>query len=186
MKNSVLDVILSRSSIRAYADTPLTEEALSALKEAALASPTARNLQAQRYIFITNKAILAEIERIYVDHVVSSGDQEATDRLIARNYKVLYNAPLFVVVAIDPSNAYGKVDAGIAVENLALAAKSLGLDSVILGLPAFCFNGERGADLRGKVSFPEGMVYGIGIAIGYPAMDKEPHETDSSHIICIK
>ncbi len=186
MNNQVLDMMCARSSIRAYTDQTLTDEEMTALKTAALASPTARNLQSQRYLFITNKAILAQIEQIYVDYVKSTKDQAAIDRLAARNYKLLYDAPLFVVIAIDPKNNFSQVDAGIAVQDLALAAKSIGLDSVILGMPAFSFEGERGAALREKVRFPAGLVYGVGIAIGHRATEKAPHETNLSDIICIK
>ena len=57
LNNPVLDTIAKRSSIRAYADTPLTCEQLEALKLAVLASPTAVNAQAQRHLFITNPQI---------------------------------------------------------------------------------------------------------------------------------
>jgi nitroreductase len=183
MKNCILDAISARSSIRAYTDTPLTEEELSALKTAALASPTARNTQTQRYLFITNKAILSEIEQAYIEHVAASGDEAAKERLASRNNKILYDAPLFVIVAIDPKGSFTKVDAGIAAQTLALAAKSLGLDSVILGLPAVSFESKRGPELREKMKFPPELAFGIGIAIGHRAMDKVPHESDPTHVI---
>ena len=186
LSNPVLGTIAKRSSIRAYADTPLTCEQLEALKLAVLASPTAVNAQAQRHLFITNPDVLADIEKAVVDKLLASGDQATIDRIAGRNYKVLYDAPLLVIVAIPADGTYYKVDAGIAAQSLALAAKSMGLDSVILGMPAMAFTGEGSEALREKTCFPAGLEYGIGVAIGHRAMDKDPHEYDMAHIIDVK
>ena len=183
LDNFVLETIARRSSIRAYLPKPLTQDQIAALKCTALASPTAVNAQSQRFIFITNYEVLASIEQAVVNRITESGDQSSIDRISSRNNKVLYDAPLFIIIAIDPNNAYGKVDAGIAVQNLALAAKSMGLDSVILGMPGMAFTGEGSDILRAQTKFPLGLEYGIGIAIGYRAMDKSRHEYTLSHII---
>jgi len=181
MENQVLSVIKSRSSIRAYRDTPLSAAEIGALKEAALCSPTARDAQTQRYLFITCKKTLAKIEQAVADTIIKSGDPVSIERLASRNNKVIYNAPLLVVIATDPKNSYGKVDAGIAVENLALAAKSLGLDSVILGMPSLAFEDEEL-----KALLPQGLAFAVSIAVGHRAMDKSPHAYDESHVIDIK
>lgn len=178
MENQVLSVIQSRSSIRAYQDTPLAEAEIAALKKAALYSPTARDAQTQRYLFITCKKTLAKIESAVANTIIKSGDPASIERLASRNNKVIYNAPLLVVIAIDPNNAYSKVDAGIAVENLALAAKSLGLDSVILGMPSLAFS-----DQELQALLPKGLVFGVSIAIGHRAMDKAPHAFDINHVV---
>ncbi len=185
MNNPVLDVIASRSSIRDYTPEPLTADEISALKQAALAAPTARNEQNQRFYFITSPALKDEIDKAVVDYFVAKGDQAVVDLLASRNNKVLYDAPLYVAIAIDTNNPYGKVDAGIAVQNLALAAKSMGLDSVILGFPGMAFQGAKGADLKKKLGFPDGFEYGIGISIGHAAKGKEPHQGNPEHIITI-
>lgn len=186
LNNFVLETIARRASIRAYSDQPLSEDELAALKCTALAAPTAVNARSQRFLFVTNRQMLDEIEQAVVHQILASGDQAAIQRTAERNNKVLYNAPLFIIIAVDPNNAYGQVDAGIAVQNLALAAKSMGLDSVILGMPAMAFSGTQGDALKQKLGFPEGLEYAIGIAIGHRAMDKVPHDYDLSHIIDVK
>ena len=60
--NDVIKTMLERSSIRAYTDEKLTQEQISLLQNAALSAPTAMNAQDQRFVFVTNAEIIAELE----------------------------------------------------------------------------------------------------------------------------
>lgn len=185
MNNPVLNTILNRSSIRAYTDKALTDEQMTALKAAALASPTAMNKQAQRFYFVTDKALIKEIEVQVGEAIKATGDEAAFARFTERGGKVMYDAPLFVAIAIEPNARFSKVDAGIAVENLALAAKAIGLDSVILGMPRMAFEGSRHDYFKERLGISPELEFEIGIAIGNAAMEKTPHESDPTHIITI-
>ena len=185
MENHVLEAILSRSSIRAYKEKSLDSEQIEALKKAALASPTAMNRQEQRFVFITDSKTIEKLNTAVFDAVIASGNEAFAERIRSRGGRILYSPPLLVCIFSKQSN-YAGVDAGIAVENLALAAKSIGLDSVILGMPAIAFTGEEGAKLTASLGVPEGYEFRIGISIGYKDTEKEPHEWDKSHIIEIK
>jgi nitroreductase len=185
MTNQVLEVIKSRSSIRAYKTNPLTQEQKTVLQEAALASPSAMNRQPYRFIFINNQAVLEEMEQEVINYFVEAGNNEVLERLKSRNNKVLYNAPCVIVIAIEDNNSYAMVDAGIAVQNIALAAKSVGLGSVILGMPGVIFNGEKADYWKNLLNFPDGFTYGIGIAVGHADMEKAPHDPDLAKILNI-
>ncbi|MBO6062031.1 MAG: nitroreductase family protein, partial [Clostridia bacterium] len=150
------------------------------LKKAALASPTAMNKQEQRFIFVTGEK-LPRLEEAIVEGVVASGNEAFIERMRQRGGKVTYGAPLVVIICANPSR-FAPVDAGIAVENLALAAKSLGLESVILGMPAAAF-GPGCEAAKAEFGFPEGYEFFIAISIGRGAVEKAPHEWDESHVI---
>lgn len=184
MENAVLNTMLERSSIRAYTDEKLTHEELEALKKAALSSPTAMNRQDQRFIFVTGDEKLDLLENSVMQSIIDSGNADFAERIKSRGGKTIYNARLIVVIAAKPSRFSG-VDAGIAVENLALCAKSLGLDSVILGMPEGAFKGRNAELLRREFRIPDGFEFQIAIGIGHRAMDKAPHEWDVSHVISI-
>ena len=186
MENQTLKAIFERSSIRAYAKEPLAKDAVDTLKQVALSAPTAMNRQELRFFFITSQKMISQIERAAIASYKASGNKEVVDRIESRGNTLMYHAPLFVIVAINPHNCYAKIDAGIAVSHLAIAAKSMGLDSVILGLPSAAFNGETGDDMKQKLGLPEGYEYAIGISIGQAAMQKSPHESDESHIIDVE
>ena len=97
----------------------------------------------------------------------------------------MYDAPLFVGIFAHPAKFSG-VDAGIAVQNIALAAKSIGLDSVILGLPRLAFEGSNAAKYKKLLGIEVEREFMIGISVGHAAMSKTPHEWDCSHIIDIR
>lgn len=182
MTNEVLETILKRSSIRAYSPEKLTDEELAALKTAALAAPTAMNRQEQRFVFVTDPDKLELLEKSIMDNIIRSGSVEFAERIKARGGRTTYWAPLVVIICSKPSH-FSRVDAGIAVENIALAAKSIGLDSVILGMPEGAFTCEGGEALKEAMRFPEGYEFSIAIAVGHRAMDKAPHERNEEHVI---
>ena len=184
MVNQVLTTILERSSIRAYTPEPLTEAQLGILKMAALASPTAMNRQTQRFVFVTDKAKLEELEKGIFDSILKKGDPAFVERMKSRGGRVTYGAPLVVIICAAPGH-FARVDAGIAVENIALAAKSIGLDTVILGMPEGAFAGDDGKAMRDSFHFPEGYEFCIAISVGHRATEKEPHTWDESHVIVI-
>jgi nitroreductase len=184
--NETIKTIFERASIRAYSSEPLTESELETLAKCALAAPTARNIQTRRFYFITNKVLINEIEREVVNIIYASGDELMIQRTKERNEKVIYDAPLLVVVAVDKSNKYSAVDAGIAVATLSLAAKSMGLDSVILGMPAMAFTGPRREYFKERLGMPKELEFETSIAIGHKAMEKAPHEFDMKHVIFVK
>ena len=181
MENSVLNTILSRSSIRAYTPEKLNEFELDVLKKAALASPTAMNRQDQRFIFVLTDEKRARLEEAIVEGVVASGNTAFIERMRSRGGKVTYDAPLVIIICAKPSH-FAPVDAGIAVENIAIAAKSIGLESVILGMPASAFSAPGGEKAKAEFGFPEGFEFQIAVSVGHGAMEKAPHEWDDGHI----
>ena len=182
MGNLILNTILSRSSIRAYQDEKLCEGELEFLKKAALASPTAMNRQEQRFIFVTSDEKRERLEQAIVEGVIASGNEAFIERMRSRGGKVTYNAPLVVIICAKPSH-FAPVDAGIAVENIAIAAKSIGLGSVILGMPDAAFRGPNAEEVKREFGFPEGYEFQIAISVGRSATSKEPHTWDESHVI---
>jgi len=185
MTNQVIETIKSRSSIRAYKPESLTEEQVKILTEAALASPSAMNLQPWSINVLQNKEIINEWEKDIVEFFVQREDKTVIDIMKSRNNKVFYDAPCVFVIPIDPQYYYAQIDAGILAQNISLAAKSIGLDSVILGYPNVVFISERAEEWKKKLMFPEGYGYGISVAVGYADMDKKPHELKFSKIVRI-
>lgn len=183
--NEVINTILNRSSIRAYTSEKLNKDELRLLKQAALAAPTAMNRNNQKFLFITSEETISEIENQVVEAVKESENMDLLKRILGRNGKIIYDAPLFVGI-FGMDSDYADIDSGIAVQNIALTAKSIGLDSVILGMPRIAFKGERGVRLQARLGVPSDFKFCIGIAIGHSNMEKKPHEIDYCNIIEIK
>ena len=65
--------------------------------------------------------------------------------------------PLVLLSFLQSLEGMYQIDVGIAAQNIAVAAKSMGLDSVILGLPRVVFEGEIAENWKNKLQFPKVM-----------------------------
>lgn len=181
--NQVLEMIDSRRSIRKFEKTAITEEEIKALEMAALTAPTAMNRRELRFSFIHgDEAISSLHEEVAVIMAESEGGRASLERLkqrVAEN--VFYGAPLVILIS-GKETGWTTLDAGIAVQNLALAAESMGLGSCIIGMIRRAFKPNHPEGLDKKYHFEEEEHFQISIAIGHKAMNKEAHEQDPEHI----
>lgn len=178
--SEVLEVIKKRSSIRKYKPEPLTPEIIDKLVRAGLQAPTARNEQEIHISVVDGKhPILAEIEEEKRKTIIATlEDQQAIDNVKNNPDNFYYSAPTIFFLSADKNFPWSHLDAGIAVANISLAAQSLGLGNLIIGIIKKALTGEK-ADYFAKVlQFPENYEFEIAIAIGYKDTEKTPHEYD--------
>lgn len=166
MSNQVLEAISNRRSNRSYSSEPLTQEQLDALIKAALESPTGRNAQSWHFTVVRNKDLLTQINGEFLQNLGEPGGKR----------DVFFGAPTVIFISADTQNKWGQVDGGIAVQNIALAAHSLGLGSVIVGGVSLVFSGEKGAEFEKRLKFPPDNKFIIAIAVGKATDAKEAHE----------
>ena len=182
--NEILQAIAARNSCRDFADTPLTEEQIKAIADAALAAPSAMNRQPWRIVMVTEKAIVDELNEEGMSILAAAEDKAGYNRMMDRGGKMFYNAPCMMIVLNDGS-PYAAMDSGILCQNVTLAAQSLGLSTCIVGMAGVPLSGPRGDEFKNRLKFPDGFTFGIGILIGVPNTGKEPHELDQSKITFI-
>ncbi|MDR2356595.1 MAG: nitroreductase [Oscillospiraceae bacterium] len=173
MSNPVLSAISDRRSIRKYTDAQLTKEQLETLLKAARESPSARNAQPWRFSVVQNPDILSEI------------NAEAKKNLGADLKDIFHGAPTVVFLSGDPEWMWSAVDCGIAVQTIALAAHSIGLGSVILGLPDAAFRGDRAEYFGQLLKFPDKFKFVIAIAVGVPAATKKAHPIEPDRVFYV-
>jgi len=166
---TVSEAITNRFSTRGYTEEKLTDKELDAIIEAGLKAPTAANKQEIHFTVLSGDApILKELE-------------DEKNRL--RNLKDLphnfyYEAPTVIFLSADKEYKWSPLDAGIAVQNMALEAEELGLGNLIIGCVYDALRGEKRDYFEKALSFPEGYEYKIAIAVGHKAATKEPHTYD--------
>ncbi len=184
--NDVLKTIATRYSCRAFTEEMPSKEILQSIATAAIQAPSAMNRQPWRVIVVTNPELIRDMEAEGMQALAAMEDQTLYNRILSRGGKLFYNAPCLVMVPIDPANLTGSaLDSGILCENIALAATSLGLGSVICGLSGLAFAGGRAKEFKERLGFPEGFEFGMGILLGYCAKETAPHEPDTSKIMFI-
>ena len=166
----VQEAIKSRSSTRGYTPQKLTGEELRLLIEAGLQAPTATNRQEIHFTVLQEgNPILQEIE-------------EEKNRLWNTNpaQNFYYSAPTVIIISAEKGFRWSAMDAGIAVENIALAAEAMGLGNVIIGCIHDALRSERREYFEKLLQFPENYEYQIAIAVGHKATSKDPHDYDAA------
>jgi nitroreductase len=167
MSNQVLATIKQRSSARAYTDEQLTTSELDTIIEAGLQAPTGMNRREIHFSIVKgDNPILAELD----EEKRNLRGQEK------QPHNFYYEAPILIFLSAEDDFKWSKVDAGIAVQNMVLAAESLGLGTLIIGCVYDALNGEKKEYFSKALDIPEGYSFQIAMAAGHKADDKTPHE----------
>jgi nitroreductase len=150
-------LIAYRSSVRAYLSTPVEEEKLLQVLEAARLAPTAANRQPFQLIVMHTAGREAELGRIY-----------------RRPWFV--QAPLMIAVCAISSQAWVResdrfnarlIDSAIVADHLILAAANLGLGACWIA----AFNEEAARQVLGLPAEVEPVIF---TPLGYPAQAPDP------------
>ncbi len=169
MHGQVITTMEKRSSARAYSTEPLSQEELDIILKAGLMAPTGMNRQEIHFTVVKG------------DHPVLAELDEEKRRLRGQEKQPVpfyYNAPVLVVLSAEEDFKWSKVDAGIAVENMTLAAESLGLGTLIIGCIYDAMHGEKRAYFSEQLKIPDGYDFQIALAVGHKTDDKTPHAYD--------
>ncbi|MCL2015716.1 MAG: nitroreductase family protein [Defluviitaleaceae bacterium] len=181
MSTPVLQAIFERNSCRDFTGEPLTKTEVDLLAKAALAAPSAVNRQPWHIIMCNDKALMDELESVAMEVVSADEDKGTYNRIMERGGKMFYNAPAMALICGDSSD-WAVLDSGILVENLALAAHSLGLGNVICGMMRIPLNSPKADHFAQRLKIPAGYKFTIAILIGKANTGKEPHELDMTKV----
>lgn len=168
-----MTAITDRRSIRGYETKQLTKEQLDTLLKAAGEAPSARNSQPWHFSVVQNAGILDEINT----ELAKNLGRDKTD--------VFFGAPTVIFISCDAAGRWARLDCGITTQTIALAAHSIGLGTVILGMPDAAFTGSRGDYFNKLLKFPEGQSFAVAVAVGIPATTKEAHPVEPDRIVYI-
>ena len=146
-----LEAIRTRRSIRKFKSSPVPDELVNKLLEAAMYAPSARDTQSWQFIVVTEKEILHKIPGIHP------------------HANMVYEAPLAVLICgdtfLESIVEYNAVNCSAATQNLLLAAHDFGLGGVWLGIyPRM----ERIKPFVQMFGLPENIIPISLVAVGYP------------------
>jgi len=164
----LVEAIKTRRSIRKFKTTPVKDEDLDIILEAFRWAPSWANTQCARLIIIKDKATISKL----------------AETLTPTNpaLRAMLEAPIVIAVCAvlgksgfkrgepqtDKGDYWFMFDTGIAMQNLVLAAHSLGLGTVYIGL----FDAARAGTI---LNLPEGIVAVALTPLGYPDEEPEIH-----------
>lgn len=188
MSNETIKTMLRRYSCRAYTGRIPSDEDLRIIANAAVAAPSAMNLQRWQVIVVKNQELIRDMEAEGMRILENMEDKSTYERIMSRGGKLYYNAPSMVVIAIPKNENPGSelLDCGIITQNIALAATSLGIDNVICGMTRLCFSHERADEFKQRLNFPEGYDFGMSVLLGYAQTPGKPHEPDMGKVTFVE
>jgi nitroreductase len=169
--NEVLNAIKTRRSVRSYTDRQLSQEDLDQIIEAGTYAPTAHNEQAWHFTVIQNKEFIDHI--VSVSNAIMATSENEWVRSMGSNpkFRVTYEAPTVIIVSAKKDAMGFAEDCSAAIQNMMLAAHSLGICSVWIGLLRFYLSVEEEVK---KLNLPEGYVPFHGVAFGYNGNKEMP------------
>lgn len=127
--NSVLETIVQRRSTRSYTETAISKEDMQTIVTAGTYAPTGMNRRSFHFTVISNPEKLAELNRLIRGAFLKSDEERLRKRGENPDYICYYNAPSLILVSNEPSQAWAAQDCACAVQNIFLAAHSLGIAS---------------------------------------------------------
>lgn len=161
-KQTTIDDIMSRTSVRSYSDKKVGKEEIDTLLRAAMAAPTAANKQPWRFIVIDDKAILDSI---------GTNFQTMT---MAKDASVAFVMCGDLSATLDGEGQdYWIQDVSAASENLLLAAHAMGLGAVWCGIYP---QTERVKSFSDMLRIPENIIPMGCICVGYPSGENNPKD----------
>lgn len=161
--NPVLKAIFARASTRSFLDREVPREAVETLLRAAMAAPSGKNVQPWCFMTVTDRDVMDELA-----DVLPNGSMLGHAPLA-----IMVGADLFVADAGTPGLDYWVLDCSAATMNLLLAAESLGLGAVWLGVKPVP---DRIENVGRILGLPEHVTPLCMVAVGYPKQPAEPKD----------
>lgn len=152
-----IDLVRARVSCRDYSNRPVSRDDLCSILEAARLAPSACNIQPWRFVVADRGPIVAQVAKC----LQGMGMNRFTDQV-----------PAFIVICEQTANLretiasgigghhYAQMDIGIAAAHIVLCARTLGIDSCIIGW----FSEKK---LHETLNLPVGQKARLVIALGY-------------------
>lgn len=155
--NEFIDLIYKRRSIRKFTDKKISQEILEELLKAGMAGPSAMNAQPWEFVVVTDPAQLKKFQRSLM-----FAKQDYTAIIcVCGSRRVQKNKA---------GDRFWVQDCAAATENILLAATSLGLGSVWIGVHPITIYTRQ---VRAILNLPEDVTPLNIIGLGYPAEEKE-------------
>ncbi len=163
--NETIENILARRSVRKYLDKPVSEAHIKTIVKCGLYAPSAKNRQNWHLTVITDKERIEELNRMALEGMRHIGLEKADD------YHVFYHAPVVIVIS-SKIEGFSQMNSGCVLQNMSIAAQSMGLGSCIIGETRYMYHQGDKIDINRYCKIPEGYEHDASFIIGYP--DEKP------------
>ena len=165
--NEVLQNIKARRSVRAYTDRQVSAQDLDLILEAAAYAPNGMHYETWHFTANPDSAILTELNEVIKGAFAKSDEPRLRERGQSETYCCYYHAPTLVIVSNEPTQWWAPMDCACALENIFLAARSLGIGSCWINQLGQTCDDPEVRVLLTRLGVPQNhKVYGCA-ALGY-------------------
>ena len=152
--NPVMENLLTRRSVRAFLDKPIPREELDAIVKAALYAPSGMGRQTWQFTVVTDRAKIQALAA-------------AVEQELGRAGYNMYEPEAIIIPSNEKTSPYGMEDNACAMENIFLAASSLGIGSVWINQLRDVCDAPAVREILREYHIPDDhTVYGLA-ALGY-------------------
>ena len=163
-----LEAIEKRKSTRKFKETQISEENLQIILKAGMSAPVGSGAYDTLHITVVqNQNIFSKINAAVTELIF---------KMMGKKMDKNFGAPTMIFISSKPAMMPGLEYANTAcvLENMAIAATSLGVDNIIWGGAASAV--EQNTELREILEIPEGYKPILCISLGYASEDEIPRK----------
>lgn len=174
--NQTLQDIISRRSVKKYLDRPVEMALIEEIVKAGTYAPTGMNRQSPIILAVTNKTLRDRLSKINA-------------KILGVDMDPFYGAPVVLVVLAKKAVNTRVYDGSLVMENLMIAANSLGLGSCWIHRAKETFERDEGKEILKSLGIRDDEYEGIGnCIIGYAAPDalKPQSARKDDYVIWVK
>jgi nitroreductase len=181
MTNLVLETIRARRSTRAFEERQISRQDLDLLLEAAVWAPSGSNSQSWLFTAIQNPGLLSKLNEAvrqgfqsYVPDDDYPGKQGAKKAAQQESFNFCHRAPTLIIASNRPGYENAMADCALALENIFLAAESLGLGSCYVNSLHWLRDDPGLRAFLAELGVPREHTICSAAAIGYIAKPSSP------------
>lgn len=161
-----LEAIAKRTSTRKFKENQISEENLQAILKAGMSAPVGSGLYESLHITV--------IQDINLLNTIGNAVTEMVYKAFGKRMDKNFGAPTMIVISSKPAAFSGVeyANAACVIENMAIAATSLGIDNIVWAGPTAVIS--KNAEISKAVHIPDGFNPVLCISFGYGAEVNEP------------
>jgi len=176
IENEVLRTIKERRSTRKFTGEQITREQLDVLLEAAVWAPSGSNSQSWLFTAVQNKETLEKLNNIvregferYIPDDDYPGKNAAKEFAKRDDFNFYYHAPTLIIASNIPGYQNAMADCALALQNIFLAAHSIGLGSCYINQLFWLRDDSAVRGFLAELGIPREHVICSSAAVGHIA-----------------
>lgn len=168
----IMDAIYKRRAVRSFTETPVSDDILMSLLNAAVQAPSAMNQQPWAFVIIDDRDLLKEYSNRAKRFLLGSLEpgsplHEYRESLADREFNIFYNAGILVVICAKSGDPSAAEDCCLAAENFMLAALEVGLATCPVGLARSWLNTS---EAKRELNIPAEYSAVMPVIVGCPTL----------------